>query len=229
MRACGTSVLQLLRHRLDRQHAVVQEEDLPAAVQLALDGVADDALVVLRDDGLDRQPVVRRRLDGAHVARAGQRQVKRARNRRGAEREHIHQRAQQLELLLVHHAEALLLVNDHQPQIFEGDVLLHQPVRADDDIHRAGRQVLDDALLLAAGAEAREQLDANRIIRHALAERVEMLLRQHGRRHQHGDLLAVHHRFERGADGDLGFAVADVAADQAVHRLGAFHVGLRLA
>ena len=46
------------------------------------------------DDGLDRQPVVRRRLDGAHVARAGEREVKRARNRRGAEREHVHQRAQ---------------------------------------------------------------------------------------------------------------------------------------
>ena len=35
-------------HGLDRHHAVVQEENLPAAVQLALDGVADDALVVLR-------------------------------------------------------------------------------------------------------------------------------------------------------------------------------------
>ena len=119
MRACGTSVCELLRHRLDRQHAVVQEEDLPAAVQLALDGIADDALVVLRDDGLDRQPVLRRRLDGAHVARAGERQVERARNRRGAQREHVHQLAQHLELLLVHHAEALLLVDDHQAQVLE--------------------------------------------------------------------------------------------------------------
>ena len=38
--------------------------------------------------------------------------------------------------------------------------------------------------------------------------------------HQHGDLLAGVDRLERGADGDLGLAVADVAADQAVHRLG---------
>ena len=100
------------------------------------------------DDGLDRQPVVRRRLDGAHVARAGEREVERARNRRGAQREHIHQRAQRLELLLVHHAEALLLVNDHQPEVLERDVALHQPVRADDDVHRARRQILHDALLL---------------------------------------------------------------------------------
>ena len=52
------------------------------------------ALVVLRDDGFDRQPVVRRRFDGAHVARAGEREIERARNRRGAERQHIHELAQ---------------------------------------------------------------------------------------------------------------------------------------
>ena len=78
------------------------------------------------DDGLDRQPVVRRRLDGAHVPRAGEREVERARNRRGAEREHVHQRAQLLELFLVQHAEPLLLVNHHQPQILERDVVLQQ-------------------------------------------------------------------------------------------------------
>ena len=114
MRAFGSSVRSFCGHRLDRHHAVVQEENLPAAVQFALDGVADDALVVLRDDGLDGQPVVRRRLDGAHVARAGEREVKRARNRRGAQRQHVHQLAQHLELFLVQHAEALLLVNHHQ-------------------------------------------------------------------------------------------------------------------
>jgi len=77
----------------------------------------------------------RRGLDGAHVARARQRKVKGAGNRGGAEREHIHQAAQHLELLFVHYAKALFLVNDHQPQVFDGDVVLQEPVRADDDIH----------------------------------------------------------------------------------------------
>ena len=36
------------------------------------------------------------------------------------------------------------------------------------------------------------------------------------------------HGLERGADGDLGFAETDVAADEAVHGFGAFHVGLGL-
>ena len=53
-----------------------------------------------------------------------------------------------------------------------------------------------------------------------------MLLGQHGGRHQHGHLLAIHHGLERCTQGHFGFAVTDVAADQAVHRLGGFHVAL---
>ena len=53
-----------------------------------------------------------------------------------------------------------------------------------------------------------------------------VLLGQDGRRHEHGDLLAGVDGLERRADGDLGLAVADVAADQAVHRLLLGHVAL---
>ena len=55
-----------------------------------------------------------------------------------------------------------------------------------------------------------------------------MLLRQHGGRHQHGDLLAVLDRLEGGPHCDLGLAEADVAGDQAVHRDRPLHVGLDL-
>jgi len=51
--------LKFLRDRVNGHHPVVEEEHLPAAVQLALDGVADEALVVLCDNGLDRQAVLR--------------------------------------------------------------------------------------------------------------------------------------------------------------------------
>jgi len=54
----------------------------------------------------------------------------------------------------VQHSEALLLINYHQPQILEGNVVLHQPVRANDDIDGAGRQLLKNELLLARGAKA---------------------------------------------------------------------------
>ncbi len=60
---------------------------------------------------------LRRRFDGAHFARAGQREVKRARDRRGGERQDIDGRAQFFEALLVQHAEALLLVDHHQTEV----------------------------------------------------------------------------------------------------------------
>ena len=53
-----------------------------------------------------------------------------------------------------------------------------------------------------------------------------MLGDQQGGRDQDRDLLGVHHRLEGGADRDLGLAVADVAADQPVHRHGLLHVAL---
>ena len=55
-----------------------------------------------------------------------------------------------------------------------------------------------------------------------------MLAREQRGRHEDRDLLAVEHRLGRGAQRDLGLAVADVAADQPVHRHRPFHVGLGL-
>ena len=49
----------------------------------------------------------------------------------------VHLAAQLLEALLVAHAKALLLVDDHQAQILKGHVRREEPVGADDDIHRA--------------------------------------------------------------------------------------------
>jgi len=53
-----------------------------------------------------------------------------------------------------------------------------------------------------------------------------VLLGEHGGGHQHGDLFAVLAGLEGGADGDLGFAKAHVAADQPVHGVVVGHVGL---
>jgi hypothetical protein len=53
-----------------------------------------------------------------------------------------------------------------------------------------------------------------------------VLEREDGRRRQHRDLLAVHHRLERRPHRDFRLAVADVAAQQAVHRRRRLHVAL---
>ena len=61
-----------------------------------------------------------------------------------------------LEALLVRHAEALLLVDDDQAEVLERHVLLEQPVRADDDVHRRRRRCRDHVLLLLARVRKRE-------------------------------------------------------------------------
>ncbi len=111
------------------------------------------------------------------------------------------------------HAEALLLVHDHQAELLEHDVALEQPVRADQDVHLARARGGEDLGLLGARAEAADHFDGDRVAGHALAKRVEVLLREHGRRHEHRHLLAALHGLERRADGDLRLAEAHVAAD----------------
>ncbi len=49
-----------------------------------------------------------------------------------------------LSALLVVDAEALLLVDDHQAQVLELDLLAEQPVGADHDVDLAGGQAVDD-------------------------------------------------------------------------------------
>ena len=58
----------------------------------------------------------------------------------------------------------------------------------------------------------------------AIAQRLQVLERQHRRRREKRHLLAVHHRLERGAHRHFGLAVADVAAEQPIHRRRRLHV-----
>jgi len=51
-----------------------------------------------------------------------------------------------------------------------------------------------------------------------------VLFGENGGRGEIGDLFAGQHRFEGGAHRDFGFAEADVAAEQTVHRTRRFHV-----
>ena len=214
-------------HFLDRLHAIVQEIDLALALEFAIDRVADDPFVVAADDRLDREPIERRRLDRRHVFHADEREIKRARDRRGGKREHVHELEELLEFLFVQHAEALLFVDHDQPEILEKHVAGNDAVRADHDIDAAFAQELEHLLLLRRRTETAEHFDPHRIIEHALAEGFEMLLREHGGGREHGDLFAFHHGFERGANRDLGFAEADIAADQPIHRARLLHVALR--
>ena len=150
----GHEPLQQVAHRVDRLDAVVDEEHLAAARHLVANRAHDHGRVELHDVGLDRQAVLRRRLDDRHVADADQRHVQRARNRRRRHRQHVDLLAHLLDALLVRDAEALLLVDDQQAEVLELHVLRQQAVRADDDVEPAGGERLERFLdlLLACGS-----------------------------------------------------------------------------
>ena len=113
----------------------------------------------------------------------------------------------------------MLFVDDDQAELLEADVALHERVGADDEVHRAG---FDLGELLPPGLTTRGPGQQ----RHAKARRLqqprdvqEVLLGQNlGRRHER-HLQAVLHRDERRQQRHDRLARADVALQQAVHRL----------
>ena len=139
-------------------------------------------------------------------------------------RQHVDPPAQLLDALLVGHAEPLLLVDDQQPEVAEPHVLREQPVGADDDVHPAGHEIGERLLLLGPGPEPADELDADGKRREPVGQGLVVLERQHRGRGEEADLLAVHHRLERGAHRHFRLAVPDVAAQQAVHRHRRLHV-----
>src|SRR5207302_4617086 len=79
-------------------------------------------------------------------------------------------------------------------------------------------------LLLGRAAEAAKQFDTHGKSREALLESFEVLEGEDGGWREQGDLLVVIDDFEGGAHGHFRFAVADITAEEAIHRLALLHV-----
>ena len=129
-----------------------------------------------------------------------------------------------LEAFFVVDAEALLFIDDEQAEVLELEVFGEQAVRADEDVDLAVGDLFEDLFLLFRGAEAGDHLDVDGEVGEAALEGLVVLEGEDRGRREDGDLFGVLHGFECGAHGDFGFAVADVAAEQAVHGLGGLHV-----
>ena len=199
-------------------------EGLAAAILFAQQGLSDGDAVERRDEGAHGQAIDRRRGDQAHVAHAGQSELQGARDRRGGERQHMDVGAQLLQPLLVGDAEMLLLVDDQQAEILELDALGQQGVGADHDVERALLHRLPGGLRLLGADQPRQPPDPHRQALEALDEGPVMLARQQRRRADHRHLLAREGGDEGRAQRHLGLAEADIAADQAIHRLARRHV-----
>ncbi len=118
----------------------------------------------------------------------------------------------------------MLLIHNEEPEVFEADIPLDEPMRPNHDIDIAQSQLANDLALLFAAPEARDALNPEGVAGHPLAKRIEMLLNQDRGRCQQSHLLARHDRLESGPNRHLRFAKTDVAADQPVHWPPAFHL-----
>ena len=109
--------LDPVRHLPDALHPVIDIIDLSLPVQLSVDRRPHHLLIILTHIGLHRHPVHGRFLQNAHIPYPCQAHMQRPWDRSGTQGEHIHTGLQFLDLLLVRHAEALLLVYDQKSQI----------------------------------------------------------------------------------------------------------------
>ena len=202
------------------------EVNLAAALHLQFNSGAHQLLIELGDHGLYGHAIFGRSLDHAHVAQADQGHVQRARDRCCRHREHIDGAAHLFQPLLVAHAESLLFVDYQQAEVEKLDVLREQPMGADENVNLPLLCALQDFLLLFLSSKARDHFDVDGELREALLEGLEMLKGEDGRGREHGDLLAVLHGFEGCAHGYFRLAVANVAAEQAIHGACRFHIAL---
>ena len=80
--------------------------------------------------------------------------------------------------------------------------------------------LFEDELLFLRSAEAGDHLDVDGKVGEAALERLVVLEAEDGCGREDCDLLAILNCLEGRTHGDLGFSVADVAAQETIHRLG---------
>ena len=135
------------------------------------------------------------------VADAEERELERARDRRGRQRERVDLGAHLPQPLFHRDAEPLLLVDRRAGRgRLNSTFFAGEPLRPDHDVDVAALHPGEDFLLLGGRDEPRQLGDFDWKAAQPFGERLEVLEREDRRRDEHGDLLAVLHGLERGAD-----------------------------
>ena len=123
------------------------------------------------------------------------------------------------------HAELVLLVDHDQAELGELDVLLHDGLRADDQVELAGGDLGERLAALGRRQRSGQQPPADAAGGEELLDRGGMLPGQDfGRGHQRR-LLAVRNRQQHRVHGHDGLAAAHVPLHQPIHRVRPGHVG----
>src|ERR1051326_9197367 len=89
----GNETLQLLCQDLDPLHAIMDEKDLSAPINLAQNSFTNQMVVVFSDSSANGQTLMRRCLDGAHITQVDQRHMQSTRDWGCGHGEHIDFRA----------------------------------------------------------------------------------------------------------------------------------------
>ncbi len=179
------------------------------------------------DAGPDRQPAGRRRAQVRDVKVRIEDLAQGARDRRGGHQEHVGRGTMRLrlELVALFDAEAVLLVDDHEAEVGEGDALLEQRVGADDEWRHAGRERLPRGRRAAAAHRTGQQDDVEREVGQQVRQgRVVLARQQVGRREERG-LATGKPGGGQCVGGHGGLARPDVALQQPEHRHGPREVG----
>src|SRR5829696_7849055 len=113
-------------------------------------------------------------------------------------------------------------------RLIASDALRQQRMRADDEPDRATGKARLHALRLGGLGEPRKLPDLDAEAPEAPGEGVHVLAHEHRGRREDRHLLAGENRRSRGAERDLGLAVADIAADEAIHRAAGGEIGERI-
>ena len=132
-----TKIDNTIVRALDRHYSVMQKENLALPFQFSIDRIANNSLIIAGDDRFDRQTIEWRGLNSGHVFHADEREIQRARDWRGGERQDIDELKKIFEFFLMQDAKALLLIDHDETEIFKYDVSGDEPVRADHDVDTA--------------------------------------------------------------------------------------------
>ena len=212
---------QLIRF-LDQRAHPIRLPLLAARVANAHDHLI--ATVFRQCDRAHGRPTWRQRVDHRHVEIGIGRHRERSRDRR---RSHdqlmgIAARGEALfpqQQALVH-AEAVLLIDDHETQALKLDALLKQGVCADRNLRAAGREFAERANAARPRASASDQREIQIERREPRAEVARVLLREQFRRRHDCCLKAGLHSPDGGERGDDRLAATHVSLHEAQHRIG---------
>jgi hypothetical protein len=214
----------ILRRLQLQRLGLLDQRAHPVGLPAFLDMLGDEADHVVApavgdQPRLDRRPAGRQLVEHGDVEVGVVAHGQGARNRRRRHHQLVRIAALLAQREALGDAEAVLFIDNGQPELGEIDAFLDQRVGADDQLRLGGRGRQLFALgLPSSGCRTARPPDAERFQPVAQFQ-VVLLGKNFGRRHE-GRLPAGRNRLAGSERGDDGLAGTDIALQQALHRIG---------